>query len=75
MNVMAMLKPKCSTTYLHDTDSLRDGLHIMHESGYSAVPVVDAEGRYVGTVKEGDFLWDMMDNGIATLDSRQVKTY
>ena len=49
MNVMAMLKPKCSTTYLHDTDSLRDGLHIMHESGYSAVPVVDAEGRYVGT--------------------------
>ena len=73
MNVMAMLKPKCSTTYLHDTDSLRDGLHIMHESGYSAVPVVDAEGRYVGTVKEGDFLWNMMDNGIATLDSRQVK--
>ena len=53
--------------YLHDTDSLRDGLHIMHESGYSAVPVVDAEGRYVGTVKEGDFLWNMMDNGIATL--------
>lgn len=73
MNVMAMLKPKCSTTYLHDTDSLRDGLHIMCESGYSAVPVVDAEGRYVGTVKEGDFLWNMMDNGIATLDSRQVK--
>ena len=47
MNVMAMLKPKCSTTYLHDTDSLRDGLHIMRESGYTAVPVISEDGKYV----------------------------
>ena len=55
MNVIGMLKPKCSTTYLHDTDSLRDGLHIMRESGYTAVPVIGEDGKYVGTVREGDW--------------------
>jgi len=73
MNVIGMLKPKYSTTYLHDTDSLRDGLHILRESGYSAVPVVDEDGRYVGTVREGDFLWNVLDLGSQVLDTLQVK--
>ena len=73
MNVIGMLRPKCSTTYLHDTDSLRDGLHIMRESGYTAVPVISEDGKYVGTVREGDFLWNMIDEGEETLDLKQVK--
>jgi len=73
MNVIGMLKPKYSTTYLHDTDSLRAGLHILRESGYSAVPVVDEDGMYVGTVREGDFLWNVLDLGSQCLDTLQVK--
>lgn len=73
MNVIGMLKPKCSTTYLHAEDSLRDGLTVMKESGYSAVPVIDEAGKYVGTVREGDFLWNMLEQGEEILDSMQVK--
>lgn len=73
MNVIAMLKPKCSTTYLHETDSLIDALRIMRESGYSAVPVIDEAGKYVGTVKEGDFLWNVMDCGMGTFEHTYVK--
>ena len=29
----------------------------MHNSSYTADPVVDREGHYVGTVSEGDLLW------------------
>lgn len=73
MNVIAMLKPKCSTTYLHAEDSLRDGLTVLKESGYSAVPVIDEAGKYVGTVSEGDFLWKMLEQGEEILDTLQVK--
>ena len=29
----------------------------MHSSSYAAVPVIDREGHYIGTVSEGDLLW------------------
>ncbi len=34
----------------------------MRHHGYKALPVIDEEGRYVGTVTEGDFLWYILDN-------------
>lgn len=73
MNVLGMLKPKYSTTYLEECDSLREGLTIMKASGYTAVPVIDRAGRYVGTVSEGDFLWHMLEHGEESLDSYQIK--
>lgn len=73
MNVIGMLKPKYSTTYLEAEDTLRDGLVIMKKSGYTAVPVIDEEGRYVGTVKEGDFLWQILEHGEEVLDALRIK--
>lgn len=73
MNVIGMLRPKYSTTYLEADDTLRDGLFIMRKSGYTAVPVIDEEGKYVGTVKEGDFLWQILEYGEDILDAVRVK--
>ena len=73
MNIIGMLKPKYSTTYLQAEDSLREGLYIMKESGYTAVPVIDEEGKYVGTVTEGDFLWHILNQGEEILDSLKVR--
>lgn len=72
MNIIGMLKPKYSTTYLEAEDSLREGLRIMKESGYTAVPVIDREGKYVGTVSEGDFLWNILNYGESILDSMHI---
>lgn len=72
MNIIGMLKPKYSTTYLEAGDSLREGLRIMKESGYTAVPVIDCEGKYVGTVTEGDFLWNILNHGEKILDSKHI---
>ena len=66
MNVLMLLSPKSEVKYLCDTYSLRQGLEIMRIHGYTALPVIDRDGRYVGAVTEGDFLWYILgtDNGV-----------
>ena len=67
MNVLFFLKPKVSTAYLYNDNTLRQGLEKMKYYGYSAIPVIDREGKYAGTVTEGDFLWRL--NEAASWDS------
>ena len=57
MNVAFFLKPKSEVAYLYSDYSVRQGLEKMCYHGYSSIPVLDREGRYVTTVSEGDFLW------------------
>ncbi len=61
MNVLFFLLPKVSTAYIYNDNTLRQGLEKMRHYGYTAIPVIDREGRYVGTVTEGDFLWKLTD--------------
>ena len=56
MNVAFFLKPKSEVFYLQDSMPLPLALHEMHKSGYTSVPVIDRDGKYVGAVNEGDFL-------------------
>ncbi len=56
MNVAFFLKPKSEVFYLQDSMPLARALHEMRRSGYTSVPVIDREGKYVGAVNEGDFL-------------------
>ena len=61
MNIAYFLIPKSNVAYLYDDCTFRQGLEKMRHHGYTAIPVIDREGRYVGTVSEGDFLWRMLD--------------
>ncbi len=45
---------------MRDNMTIRQGLEKLKRSGYAAVPVIDAENRYVGVVSEGDFLWNIL---------------
>ena len=56
MNVAFFLKPKSEVFYLQDSMPLARALMEMRRSGYTSVPVIDREGKYVGAVNEGDFL-------------------
>ena len=45
----------------------------MDKSGYTAVPLIDEDGKYIGTVSEGDFLWFFKTIGIFNLkDAEKV---
>ena len=62
MNIASFLQPKLDVSYLRDNMTLRQGLEKLKRSGYSAIPVIDSEDRYVGVVSEGDFLWNILAN-------------
>ena len=49
------------TSFLEEDCTLRQGLEKMRYHGYTAIPVLNSEGEYVGTLSEGDFLWSMVD--------------
>ncbi len=57
MNIAFFLIPKHEVAYLYEDYTLRQGLEKMKHHGYTAIPVITREGRYAGTVSEGDFLW------------------
>ncbi|MDD4124282.1 MAG: CBS domain-containing protein [Eubacteriales bacterium] len=61
MNAAFYLTPKSSVVYLYGDQSVRQGLEKMKSHGYTAVPVIDREGKYIGVAAEGDFLWFMFD--------------
>src|SRR5262245_40379613 len=60
MNIAHFLTPKLEVIWLPTDASLREAFRRMEESGYTAVPVLDADGRYAGTVTEGDLLRHLM---------------
>ena len=62
MNIASFILPKAEVSYLRDNMTLRQGLERLRRSGFTAVPVIDVEDRYVGVVSEGDFLWDILDD-------------
>lgn len=59
MNVLFFLKPKNGVAFVFHHNTLRQALEKMKHHGYTAIPVIDQEGRYIGTITEGDFLWKL----------------
>ncbi len=56
MNVLFFLTPKSEVAHLHDDWTLRQGIEKLERSGYTALPLIDRQGRYIGTISEGDIL-------------------
>ncbi len=77
MNVLRFLTPKIEVEYINYDSTVRQGLEKMKYHGYAAIPVIDDEGKYMGTVTEGDFLWALYNDSIPDLkrlEKTQLKT-
>ncbi len=57
MNILFFLKPKATITVLKEEFTLRQTIEVMERSGFTALPIINEEGKYVGTISEGDILW------------------
>ncbi|MGN0459721.1 MAG: CBS domain-containing protein [Ruminococcus sp.] len=73
MNIPSLLIPKANVVYLHSKDSIEFALSVFRQSSFQAVPVINSEGLYRGTVTEGDFLYFLMDNPTADLKKVKVR--
>jgi CBS domain-containing protein len=70
MNILFFLIPKENVAYIYEDNTVRQGLEKLKHYGYTAVPILDNEGRYVGTITEGDFL-----RIILTYNNTNIKDY
>jgi CBS domain-containing protein len=62
MNILFYLVPKSDVMYLFDDFTLRQALEKMEYHKYSSVPIITRAGAYVGTLTEGDILWEIKNN-------------
>ena len=67
MNIAYFLLPKNRAAFLYDDCTFRQGLEKMRHHGFAALPVINGQGLYIGTLTEGDFLWHMVDLKTADL--------
>lgn len=77
MNILRFLTPKAEVEYIDIESTVRQGLEKMKYHGYAAIPVIDSEGHYKGTVTEGDFLWALYNNNspdLKRLEKTELKT-
>ncbi|MBO6229870.1 MAG: CBS domain-containing protein [Ruminiclostridium sp.] len=61
MNLLFLLHPKDEIIYISSEATVRQGLEKMKAHGYTAIPVINGNGEYIGTVSEGDFLWSLCE--------------
>ncbi len=62
MNIALFLTPKKDLVTLNHTMTLRQAMEKMEYHKYSAVPVIDEDGRYLYTLSEGDILWHVKEH-------------
>ena len=61
MNIARIMLPKALTVFLYEDHTIRQALEIGTRAGYTALPVLDKNDLYVGSVTEGDILRFMME--------------
>ncbi len=62
INVLFLLTPKASCTFIYEDYTIRQALERMEPSRFSSIPVLRRSGEYVGTITEGDLLWAIKNN-------------
>lgn len=79
MNILFYLVPKNELVYIYDDYSVRQTMEKMEYHRYSSVPMINRKGNYVGSITEGDLLWELKHRRISdakeldTMPIRQVK--
>ncbi len=66
MNAAFYITPKRSVTYLYEDWTVKYALSQLKKHGYNAVPVIDRDGCYTGSLSQGDVLWfinELMQHG------------
>ena len=71
MNIMRFVIPKSLVEYVTVDSTVRQALEKMRFHRYVAIPVIDGEGKYVGTLRNDDILSYFLDSG--SFDTRSAE--
>ena len=59
MNILFFLTPKSEVAYIFENETLRQTREKMEHRKVSCIPLLSLDGKYTGTISEGDLLWGM----------------
>lgn len=71
MNIALLLKPKALVAFVYNDYTVRQTLEKLEYYHYSAIPMIDREGKYVGSISEGDLLWYIKDQEQFSLEDME----
>lgn len=59
MNILFFLIPKGEVAYIYEDETLRQAIEKMEHRKFSCIPIITRDGKYCGTIAEGDLLWGL----------------
>ena len=71
MNILRLMIPKSAVEYIDTDSTVRQALEKMRYHRYVAIPVIDGEGVYVGTLRNDDLFKYFLDS--ETFDARAAE--
>ena len=71
MNILYFLTPKNQVANVYEDSNLRQLMEKLEYHKYTAIPVIDHDGKYLGTVAEGDILRVVKDKFNMNLQAAQ----
>ena len=71
MNILFFLTPKSDIAYIFENETLRQTLEKMEHRKFSCIPILNPDGKYVGTISEGDLLWGMKNLNITDMKTAE----
>ena len=69
MNIMGFVIPKSMVEFVTVESTVRQAIEKMRYHRYAAIPVIDSEGKYMGTLRNDDVLRYLLDG-----EGRNTKT-
>ncbi|MGO4549274.1 CBS domain-containing protein [Paenibacillus sp. 2TAB23] len=69
MDIQSFLHPKDEVSYLMISSTMKEALDKLEASHYTAIPILDDNGLYFGTLSEGDLLWKLKATHGLTFDN------
>lgn len=74
-NVLSLLTPKTSLVYLNDNVTIRQALEKMRVHRFTSIPVINhLDGTYVGSVAEGDLLYNLIKEESVSIKELENKS-
>lgn len=68
MNIAFFLTPKSEIVYEVINSTMKQVLEKIEHHRYTAIPLIDKEGKYVGAITEGDLLWKLKNTSGLTIE-------
>jgi len=68
MNILSFMKPKQEVTFVYDFDTVDHAIKVLQKERFTSIPILSKDGKYIGTLSEGDLLYPLYNIGESVLN-------